>query len=447
MRTLLVIQKDDPYFLFETLRVIEKNYNAFKDFKLTLLVDEKSLKEVYKDTSPLIKEITLDETGCASTHYDISVNLSLNESSWSLHGNINSSKKLGPYFKDGLLQVEDLWSSYLLTLKSKTPFLTFHLQDIYKNILGIKDFQIREERPFTIREFAIGLSASHVFPSGEQELFIEKLSQMYPVYPVKDVSEVDLISDVSHTLYIGPPTLQSLKLCEAGAHAIFISSGFRGFNLLPSENTYYLMSSRGEKFEAAPLLKFIQDKLSQKNNSPCPYALYRCDNEQGFGSYLKSLNSSDDHYPFYQSHVVLWNFLLNLFDADLDITRCSAEQVTLLKNNSDVLKKVIRLHDYAMSSVDHVYQEAKSKLSNGSKIDEYIKHLLEIDKLSDQIASSHPFLRPVLDFYRIRRGQNQGNSLLEQAQTSLLTYSEEHQALQALQELFSVTLRKNEVNI
>lgn len=447
MKNLLIIQKDGPYFLFETLRVIEKNHRAFRNFRLTLLVDEKSLNDVFQETTPLIKDIIFDDSVCLKTHYDVSVNLSLNENSWILHDKICSGKKLGPYLKDGLLQVEDLWSSYLLTLKSKAPFLTFHLQDIYKNILGIKNFQIKEETSFTVREFAIGLCASHVFPPGEQELFIERLSQMYPAFPIKDVSEIDLVSDVAHTLYIGPPSLQALKLCEAGAHAIFISSGFRGFNLLPGENNFFLLSSRDGTFEATPLLRFIQDQLSHKNSSFCPYGIYRCDTEHGFGKYLKSLNASDSNYPFYQSHVVLWSFLLNLTDTDLEITECNPEQVALLKNHSEVLKKVIRLHDYAMSSVDHIYQEAKSKMANGPKIDEYIKHLLEIDQIYDQIASSHPLLRPVLDFYRIRKGQNQGNNLLEQSQSSLLTYNEEHQALEALQELFSVTLRKNEVNI
>ena len=57
------------------------------------------------------------------------------------------------------------------------------------------------------------------------------------------------------------------------------------------------------------------------------------------------------------------------------------------------------------------------------------------------------YLRPVIDFYRIRRGQNTGTTLLEQTQHTFLTYSEEHQALRALLELFTVTLAKNEVSI
>ena len=76
-----------------------------------------------------------------------------------------------------------------------------------------------------------------------------------------------------------------------------------------------------------------------------------------------------------------------------------------------------------------------------------VKNLKEMEEIADKISQSHAFLRPILDFYRIRRGQNDGENLLEQAQHSFLTYSEEHQALKAILELFTVTLRKNEVSI
>src|SRR5690606_12823774 len=125
----LIIQQDEAYFLFETLQVIEKNPHAFKNFELTLQVNEKSLTNVFDSTHPVIKGLTTDLESVRKSHYDISVNLSLTEASWQLHGEVSSSKKLGMYIQDGQLQVEDLWSSYLLTLKAKTPFLTFHLQD------------------------------------------------------------------------------------------------------------------------------------------------------------------------------------------------------------------------------------------------------------------------------------------------------------------------------
>jgi hypothetical protein len=100
-----------------------------------------------------------------------------------------------------------------------------------------------------------------------------------------------------------------------------------------------------------------------------------------------------------------------------------------------------------MSSVDTIHQEAKSNSANNDRIQGHLKNLKEMEVITDQISQTNSFLRPILDFYRIRRGQNLGATLLEQSQHSFLTYSEEHQALKAMLELFSVTLSKNEVSI
>ena len=447
MKKLLIIQQDDAYFLSETLQVLERHVQSLKDYDLTLLIEEKSFNIVHDQTTPFIKGITTNIEYVKNLQFDVSVNLSLNEATWNLHSEINSLKKIGFYNQDGLLVVEDSWSSYLLTLKSRAPFLTFHLQDVYKNILGIKTQFPQHYTKFSPKLIAYGTSATKMFPALEQENFLNELSACYPGIPIKDITEIDLVDDVSECLYIGPATLNALQLTESGGKGIFLSSGFQGFNLLPNSGNHYLLSSRGNIFRASHLLRFIENDLRGKNFRDCPYSVYSIDHTSMASAYLKSHNQSDDTYPFYQTHVVLWNFLLNLSDVDLDIIQCSPSQIELLEYQVNVLTKFIRLHDYAMTSVDKIHAQAKSQSSDRSLIDEQIKNLQEVEKISDQIAASHALLRPILDFYRIRRGQNNGVSLLEQASNSLVTYAEEHQALKALEELFSVTLRKNEVSI
>lgn len=447
MKKLLIIQRDEAYFLFETIQVLEKNSNAFKDYELTVLVDDKAMRTAFDKVNPLLRGITCDLSVINNQSYDLSVNLSLNEESWKIHGEVDSKNKIGIHMRNGELVVDDLWSSYLLTLKARAPYLTFHLQDVYKNILGIKSVQMKDKFQFSVRQIAFGTAASHLFPVQEQENFLNDLSLSYPGIPIKDISEIDLVDDVTATLYVGPATLTSLKFAEAGGRCIFLTAAFQGFNLIPYCGQHVILSSRGGVFRAGSLLRFIENELKDRGHTECPYAIYTIDNTSAATAYIKGHNQSDDSYPFYQSHVVLWSFLLNLSDVDLEITRCSASQIELLKVQHEVLTKFIRLHDYAMSSVDTIHQESKSNEADGGTINGHIKNLQEIEKISDQIAASHPLLRPVLDFYRIRRGQNFGSTLMEQAQVSFLTYAEEHQALQALQELFSVTLRKNEVSI
>ncbi len=447
MKKLLIIQQDDAYFLFETIEFLEKNKSSLMDFSLTILVSPESLKIVYAKSHPVITGIIIDPSKIQGHHFDISINLSLNERSWRFHAEVSADKKLGPYTKNGQTFVEDPWSSYLMTLKAKAPFLTFHLQDIYRNILGIKSVSQAKHTRTNIRQIVFGATALHLFSAQEQESLIHELSLSYPNYPLKDISEVDLMSDLSHSLYIGPTTFESLKFCEAGGRGIFLSSSFLGFNLVPYNPGHLYLSSRGGTFKADVLLPFIEKEVGGQINNDIEYSVYSVEHENVFGAFLKSHNTSDENYPFYQAHVVLWNFLLNLFDTNLEITSCNKAQIELLRTQNEVLTKYTRLHDYAMVSIDTIYHESKKELADGGKIEGHLKNLQEIDRVSDQIAQSHSLLRPVLDFYRIRRGQNHGETLTDQSQASFLTYSEEHQALKALGELISVTLRINEVNL
>lgn len=448
MKKLLIIQLDDAYFLYETLKVLEKGHGAIKDFELTVLVSQKSLDQISDKSIPLVSGITTDVAQVLSKNYDLSFNLSMLEASWDLHGHVSSECKTGPFVINGTLKVPDVWSTFLLTIKSQPPFLTFHLQDIYKNILGIKKLQEPVRKQVVYKDIVIGSFNPEFYSKSEFEALIEGLNTKIPTLNFQTMDQVDLISDLSHTLYIGPATFEALRICEEGARGIFLGRKFNGLNLLPHGDSHFYISTRGEAAKTEKFFPFIESIV--KTGKPLyssPYSVYHLETENLYGVHLESKNASDTSYPFYQSHVVLWNFLLNLFEVNLEVTSCSNEQMELLAFNRETLEKLIRLHDYALRSIDIIYHESKAEKASGDKIDGHLQHLAEIDDLMMKISNSHPMLRPFLDFYRIRRGQNDGSTLFEQVQHSFLNYTEEHHALAALNDLFSVTLRMNEVSI
>ena len=448
MKKLLIIQLDEAYFLFETLLVLDQFREELKLYELTILAKEESLKQVQDGSCPIPHSLTTSIETVFTGEFDISVNLSLHDQSWAIHSEIDSKRKIGAYKLDGQLHVPDPWSSFLLTLKAGSPFLSFHLQDIYKNILGFRSFPHPKEEKKQIQKISIGLCNTQFFSAHEQEVFIKDLNTHYPRLEIVDTSEIDPVSDLSHVLYIGPASLNSLKICESGAQGLFLSRNFQGFNLLPHGEGHYCISSNGAPLLARDLIKFVDHVIMNKGDSGLlPFCVYQITEENLFGSYLKSLNGSDDQYPIYQAHVVLWNFILNLFDISLDVIKCSTTQEKILIEQKEVLNKLIRLYDYALTSIETINQEAKAQTTDSQILTGHMNNLEDIEKVTDQISRSHVFLRPILDYYRIRRGQNNGANLLEQAQHSLLAYSEEQQAMKALMELFTVTLNKKEASI
>ena len=448
MKKLLIIQQDEAYFLFETFLVLERFRDALKEFSIHVIVSQKSLAQIQDGSCALPARIVTDKNEILNESFDVCANLSLSESSWTLMNEIKAERKIGTFSQEGQLHVTDAWSAFLLTHKAGSPFLTFHLQEIYKNILGIKQISQIDREKRSYNKIVFSLCNTAFFPAIEQEKLIKLVHVHHPQVKICDVSEIDPVSDLSHILYVGPASLEALKICEGGATGLFLSNQFQGFNLLPFKDGHFFISSINKALQADDLIRFIDNYIYKNDRQEhFPFAIYQISEENLFGSYLESLNISDEHYPIYQAHVVLWNFILNLFDINLEITKCTPGQMSLLLDQQEVLQKLIRLYDYAMSSIDTIYQEARSSTADSAKLSGHMKNLEDIGKITDQISQSHVFLRPILDYYRIRRGQNNGSTLLEQSQHSFLTYSEEHQALRAMMELFTVTLNKNEASI
>jgi hypothetical protein len=448
IKKLLIMQLDSTYFLEETFRVLERYQHSLKNFEITVLAAPAALKDCNENWTPLCKGVTDNIDEVLSIDFDLSFNLSLEEKSWEIYDKVQSRNKLGFLQKDNQLFVPDLWSTFLLTIKSGIPFLTFHLQDIYRNILGLKNVAYTTQSYEPIKELILGSFNENFLVPNEKDKFTWQFKLLHPHIGIRHVADVDLISDLSHSLYVGPATMEAIRLGESGVRCLFFSKNFNGFNLLPYSGSHYLISTRGYMLESSEMLQATSNFISTgKLKSDSKYSNYELEHDPLFGAYLKSLNTSDVNYPVYQSHVVLWNFLLNLYEINLDISKCNQEQIEFIQEHKQTLSKLLRLHDYAMSSVDTIYQESKAQSSRAEIIDGHLKNLQEIEVLFNKTAASNSMLRPVLDYYRVRKGQNDGTNLSEQIQHSFLAYSEEHHALSALSELFSMTLRKNEASI
>src|SRR5690606_18208034 len=108
-------------------------------------------------------------------------------------------------------------------------------------------------------------------------------------------------------------------------------------------------------------------------------------------------------------------------------------------DNTNVLMKLSALQNYALEAINNILKQARAKLIETKKLETNFEIVRDYDQTAQKIAESHPYLRPLIDFYHIRKGQSSAFTLQEQAEESLLIYHEEQQAFSALHELFSVT--------
>ncbi len=443
IKRVLIIQTDDMYFLHETLQVLSANSKDLSNMNLTVLVSPKALEVLKTIGIPLPEGITTDVGTVLISEYDLSFNLSLNEASWQIHSEIKSVKKAGAFYRGNELMVNGLWAAWFTTFKGNTPFVTFHMRETFRQILGIKKRAPDTNNNFIARTLVMGMSSPEFFPKNEQEAFLSGIIRRFPGLQVLDESEVSAEHDHSSSLYLGPASMKALVLCESGARGIFIASRFQGLNLLPEKEGTTLITTGGKRMDAQSLLDILEIIIKDREIKPADHLnIYRLSMENVFGAYMHCLKGQEVSFPFYQAHLVLWNYILALQDVNLDISPPSVEQAAMLGTQLEIVSKLIRLHSYAMLALDGVYKEAKATESDGAVIDKHFATLTEVDETFDKIAATNPFLRPLLDFYKIRKGQIEGETLLEKSQNSLLTYSEEHQALTALEDLFRTIRNK-----
>ncbi|MFL5783805.1 MAG: hypothetical protein ACJ76H_04280, partial [Bacteriovoracaceae bacterium] len=360
MKRVLIIQTDDMYFLHETLQVLTANSRDMEDVKLTLLVGPKS-REVLEKSGVLFPEgTTTDIKEVLSSEYDLSFNLSLNEAAWQIHGDVKAEKKAGAFYQGNELMVNGVWSAWFLTFKGNTPFVTFHMREIFRQILGLKKRAGEVESSTLARTMIMGLSNPEFFTLEEQEAFVSGIVRRFPGLQVLDESEVNSDHDHTHSLYIGPASMKALTLCESGARAVIIGSRFQGLNLLPEKEGTLLITTGGKKIDAQSLLGVIEILLKEKEARPATHLnIYRLSMENVFGAYLENLTGQEMPFPFYQAHLVLWNYLLALQDVNLDIVPPSQDQREMIEGQLEIVTKLLRLHDYAMVGLDAIYKEAK----------------------------------------------------------------------------------------
>lgn len=431
------------YFLHETLQVISQNSSALADYELTFLVNQKNRETLENNGVQFPIGTTSDVEKVLRKEFDLSFNLSLNDASFELYEKVKCPKKSGAFFHGPELIVNGVWPAWFLTFKGNTPFVSFHMREIFRNILGVKRRGIENPHTGSPKTLIMGMSSPEFFPPDEQEAFLSGLVRRFPGLQVMDESEVATDHDHSASLYIGPCSLKALLLCESGARGIYFGSRFQGMNLLPEKEGTMLVTTGGKRMEAQSLLEILDIILKDKEIKPPAHLnIYELSMETAFGAYLECVSGHEVSYPFYQAHVVLWNYLLSLLEVNVDILPPSAEQLGTLETQTEIVTKLIRLHDYAMVALDGVYKEAKDPEADADKIQKNLTTLQEVDETMDKISDTNPFLRPIIDFYKIRKGQTEGETLLEKSQNSLLTYSEEHQALKAYEELLLVIIAK-----
>lgn len=431
LKKLLFIQLDGPHFATETKLFLKRYAHELIEYDLYLCSPQKTPTIL----GPWI-EISVAEI--PAYEFELVINLSLAEESWELCKTLSSKYFAGTRFvENDALQSVGNWSSYLLQVKGGISFLPFHLQDIYKSIVGCKSLTLSEEKKW--KDEVIYWQCPKFI---NEDVFRILIAQLKSRYKSWEFIEGFPKSD-KPGFYMGPTQNQVSLWHDQNHRLMILKSHFEGMHLAPAGDNHWLVSPHSTTSDFTELYKVMIQFCEQL---PCTdiegWEVYQTTQENMFGTTLRPLTAmTHENFPFYQFHVVIWQFVLNFFDVNLDTLVPDEKQKNLLVYHDGVLAKLTQFLDFIVDHLTDQLTHFDELNFDIKKFQAAVTEIQEFEELAHKLSQNHPLLRPFLDYYRIQRGQLEFKGLKEQIQDQTLTLSEQAAVLKALHELISMTIQ------
>lgn len=440
MNKVLITQLDSSYFLNETLSLLERHILSLRDAEITLFCRKDTIEKLSSYGVMKNSTIVTEMHEIADKYFDQWFNLTVFNFDENLHHVVQSESKKGSFLS------KDDWSVYLETIREKSLYLNLHLQDIYAGVLGLPKTLVpfRSKQP---KRIVFGHFRPTFMSFQELTEITSDLKKSYPHLEFSSIDEIDYLESHAHTLYIGPATIEAIKLSEAGARCIFAASSFTGMNLMPYGDGHLYLTTHREPLQANRLEPIIHYAIAQQISLPLSgYSVYQTELTTG-GLYFKSLNQSDYIYATYQSFFVLWTYLLGLIETEVGFAHLNQLYASQFKNIFECCAKISELHYHATREARFIYEEFSKTNSNLSKIQTSLEKINEVQKTLHQFSTTHLWFNPIYRFFQTKIKSIDFSHPVEASEDRYLLYVEFYQTLEALKELFTVTLAKNEVSI
>lgn len=439
MRKILITQTDSAYFLNETISLLERHALSLRDSDITIFCDSEAAQKLTQFDLTQSKLIT-DPQYIENEEYDLWFNLSIHQFNVDLSQTIKCTQKKGPYLSD------DDWSVYLSIIKEKSLYLNLHLQDIYAGVLGLPQLLTSKSNRQT-KKIIFGHFKPQTMSFQELTNLTTQLKKSYPFMTFLTIDEVDYLESHQDSLYFGPATLEAIKLCESGAKSIFVNKYFTGMNLIPYVEDCLYLTTHGEVISSSRVEPFIHYALSPQVTLPhTGYSLYSTELTPG-GLVFNSLNQSDSHFATYQAFFVLWSFLLGMKEVNLNITHIGQVYTEHFKNFYECLNKVSQLNRYALFNAQTINNELSKAESSPSVLENSLVKIQDVERTMDQFANQQLWFNQLYRFFHTKLKNLDNNQLVKASEERYFLYVEIQQTIEALRELFAVTLNKNEVSL
>ncbi|TNF31976.1 MAG: hypothetical protein EP319_00585 [Deltaproteobacteria bacterium] len=166
------------------------------------------------------------------------------------------------------------------------------------------------------------------------------------------------------------------------------------------------------------------------------------------GNYrLKSMtnNAPDAKDVFRELYRITWSFLLDNTDENLPYPKLSTGSHQVLLNSIQGFQHLFELCEFGKKYSKFILQEISAETPDIVKIKDFSKKIDEIDHLKSLLIKTNPYLAPVIDFYKMRKGNLSGDNIVELTENSYLVYEECGNVCSVMYELIEKVIAEHKI--
>lgn len=240
------------------------------------------------------------------------------------------------------------------------------------------------------------------------------------------------------------------------ANAIVLSPRTKCFPCFPSDQCAYTQCHHDIPYQIVN--NIIKEKLNggtigsdwvKKSNSGFHLSSVNIYKSHFQNSYynLENLSegASEIHDLFRTFYKISWSFVVGDLEDNYPFPKLNQTTHRELLETLNGLQHLFELSEFGQKYSKYILEEISSQTPSISKIKEFSKKIDEIDNLQTIVLKTSPFLAPIIDYSKVRKGNLFGDNVVKLTESSYYAFEETAQISSVMYELLQNTIAEYKI--
>lgn len=154
------------------------------------------------------------------------------------------------------------------------------------------------------------------------------------------------------------------------------------------------------------------------------------------------LDIADIFRTFYK---ITWSFVINNFEDNYPFPKLTPNSHRDLLDALTGLQHLFELSEFGQKYSRYILEEISSTTPSISKIKEFSKKIDEIDQLQEMVQKTSPYLAPIIDYFKVRKGNLFGDNIVKLTESSYYCFEENAHLSSVMYELIQNTIAEYKI--